>query len=174
MLFGGRLGTYKYLDMHMAIGSALTMFDNRIRPFFDRGRVARRPPGGLIPDDHAPPHEPGTLDRRRADRTLVPAGTAPRSASSCRAPADPLKVAHALRRRGSTEPARTIARPVDPRHACPPAREVSFATYFNAFPAGYWRRWTRADSPCVLRLELRGTRPGRRATDPRPTASRCT
>jgi hypothetical protein len=27
----------KYLDMHMAIGSALTMFDNRIRPFFDRG-----------------------------------------------------------------------------------------------------------------------------------------
>lgn len=37
VLFGGRLGTYKYLDMHMAIGSALTMFDNRIRPFFDRG-----------------------------------------------------------------------------------------------------------------------------------------
>ncbi|EYT48366.1 UDP-galactopyranose mutase [Brachybacterium muris] len=27
-LFGGRLGTYKYLDMHMAIGSALTMADN--------------------------------------------------------------------------------------------------------------------------------------------------
>ncbi len=27
VLFGGRLGTYKYLDMHMAIGSALTMFD---------------------------------------------------------------------------------------------------------------------------------------------------
>jgi UDP-galactopyranose mutase len=37
VLFGGRLGTYKYLDMHMAIGSALTMFDNRIRPFFDAG-----------------------------------------------------------------------------------------------------------------------------------------
>ena len=34
VLFGGRLGTYKYLDMHMAIGSALTMFDNRLRPFF--------------------------------------------------------------------------------------------------------------------------------------------
>ncbi|MGQ4495893.1 UDP-galactopyranose mutase [Dermabacteraceae bacterium P13101] len=27
-LFGGRLGTYKYLDMHMAIASALTMADN--------------------------------------------------------------------------------------------------------------------------------------------------
>ena len=37
VFFGGRLGTYKYLDMHMAIGSALTMFDNRIRPFFDAG-----------------------------------------------------------------------------------------------------------------------------------------
>jgi len=34
VLFGGRLGTYKYLDMHMAIGSALTMFENRLRPFF--------------------------------------------------------------------------------------------------------------------------------------------
>jgi UDP-galactopyranose mutase len=34
VLFGGRLGTYKYLDMHMAIGSALNMYDNRLRPFF--------------------------------------------------------------------------------------------------------------------------------------------
>jgi UDP-galactopyranose mutase len=34
VLFGGRLGTYKYLDMHMAIGSALTMFENRLRPYF--------------------------------------------------------------------------------------------------------------------------------------------
>ena len=30
VLFGGRLGTYKYLDMHMAIGSALSMFDNKL------------------------------------------------------------------------------------------------------------------------------------------------
>lgn len=34
VLFGGRLGTYKYLDMHMAIGSALTMFENKLRPLF--------------------------------------------------------------------------------------------------------------------------------------------
>ncbi|MCW2899822.1 MAG: UDP-galactopyranose mutase [Streptosporangiaceae bacterium] len=34
VLFGGRLGTYKYLDMHMAIGSALGMFGNRLRPYF--------------------------------------------------------------------------------------------------------------------------------------------
>jgi UDP-galactopyranose mutase len=32
--FGGRLGTYQYLDMHMAIASALTLFDNEIATFF--------------------------------------------------------------------------------------------------------------------------------------------
>jgi UDP-galactopyranose mutase len=37
VLFGGRLGTYKYLDMHMAIGSALTMFENKLRPHFADG-----------------------------------------------------------------------------------------------------------------------------------------
>jgi UDP-galactopyranose mutase len=37
VLFGGRLGTYKYLDMHMAIGSALSMFDNKLRPYFADG-----------------------------------------------------------------------------------------------------------------------------------------
>ncbi|UOQ57718.1 UDP-galactopyranose mutase [Leucobacter allii] len=30
VLFGGRLGTYQYLDMHMAIGSALSMFNNKL------------------------------------------------------------------------------------------------------------------------------------------------
>jgi len=34
VLFGGRLGTYQYLDMHMAIGSALNMFDNKLVPYF--------------------------------------------------------------------------------------------------------------------------------------------
>jgi UDP-galactopyranose mutase len=37
VLFGGRLGTYKYLDMHMAIGSALTAFDNKIAPHLTEG-----------------------------------------------------------------------------------------------------------------------------------------
>lgn len=32
VLFGGRLGTYQYLDMHMAIASALNMFDAKISP----------------------------------------------------------------------------------------------------------------------------------------------
>ena len=39
VLFGGRLGTYKYLDMHMAIGSALMMFDNKIAPYFAHDRA---------------------------------------------------------------------------------------------------------------------------------------
>jgi UDP-galactopyranose mutase len=37
VLFGGRLGTYKYLDMHMAIGSALSMFENKLKPHFAEG-----------------------------------------------------------------------------------------------------------------------------------------
>ena len=34
--------------------------------------------------------------------------------------------------------------------------EVSFATYFNAFPASYWRRWSILES-VVLRIELTGS-----------------
>lgn len=34
VFFGGRLGTYQYLDMHMAIGSALSMVDNKLAPLF--------------------------------------------------------------------------------------------------------------------------------------------
>lgn len=45
VLFGGRLGTYKYLDMHMAIGSALSMFDNKIKPHFTGG--AKLQSGGV-------------------------------------------------------------------------------------------------------------------------------
>jgi UDP-galactopyranose mutase len=39
VLFGGRLGTYQYLDMHMAIGSALSMYDNKVAPYFTEGRA---------------------------------------------------------------------------------------------------------------------------------------
>ncbi|MGI8717212.1 MAG: UDP-galactopyranose mutase [Lapillicoccus sp.] len=38
VLFGGRLGTYKYLDMHMAIGAALSMVDNKLEGHFTGGR----------------------------------------------------------------------------------------------------------------------------------------
>ncbi len=35
-LFGGRLGTYQYLDMHMAIGAALSMADNKLEGLLRR------------------------------------------------------------------------------------------------------------------------------------------
>ena len=37
VIFGGRLGTYQYLDMHMAIASALTTFDNEVHPLLQQG-----------------------------------------------------------------------------------------------------------------------------------------
>lgn len=32
VIFGGRLGTYQYLDMHMAIGAALSSYENHVKP----------------------------------------------------------------------------------------------------------------------------------------------
>ncbi len=37
VLFGGRLGTYQYLDMHTAIASALNMYDNVLMPHLRDG-----------------------------------------------------------------------------------------------------------------------------------------
>ena len=37
VLFGGRLGTYQSLDMHMAIASALNMYDNTLAPHLRDG-----------------------------------------------------------------------------------------------------------------------------------------
>ncbi|HEY0451525.1 glycosyltransferase [Actinophytocola sp.] len=37
----------------------------------------------------------------------------------------------------------------------PASARVSFASYFNAFPASYWKRWTRVDH-VTLRLNVRG------------------
>ena len=45
VLFGGRLGTYQYLDMHMAIAAALTLFDNQLRPYFEDGEPISQPRG---------------------------------------------------------------------------------------------------------------------------------
>jgi len=36
--FGGRLGTYQYLDMHMAIASALTKYDSEVRPKLSKNK----------------------------------------------------------------------------------------------------------------------------------------
>lgn len=49
VLFGGRLGTYRYLDMHQAIASALKAFETVLKPWFQNGRTGplkRGPEGG--------------------------------------------------------------------------------------------------------------------------------
>jgi UDP-galactopyranose mutase len=47
--FGGRLGTYKYLDMHMAIASALTLVDNELAPRLSNGgKAAAKPAHGTL------------------------------------------------------------------------------------------------------------------------------
>ncbi|GAA0240019.1 glycosyltransferase [Saccharothrix mutabilis subsp. mutabilis] len=38
----------------------------------------------------------------------------------------------------------------------PTSAKVSFASYFNAFPASYWKRWTVVDE-VVLRMRVRGS-----------------
>ncbi|SPT51043.1 UDP-galactopyranose mutase [Actinomadura madurae] len=56
VLFGGRLGTYKYLDMHMAIASALSMVDNKLRPHFaGASRLSNRPGGSGGPSPRPRP-----------------------------------------------------------------------------------------------------------------------
>ena len=81
VLFGGRLGTYQYLDMHMAIGSALTLVDNELDACSPRRAAPRRPgdDGGRRADPRRrtePPHRP----RHRADpRVAGPGGAAGRT-----------------------------------------------------------------------------------------------
>ncbi|WP_278259058.1 hypothetical protein [Nocardioides convexus] len=48
VLFGGRLGTYKYLDMHMAIASALSMYDNKAQAALRRRCGAQERWGGRM------------------------------------------------------------------------------------------------------------------------------
>ena len=69
-------------------------------------------------------------------------------------PGDPLTVRalyvdeHADNPRRAGAPTRTTLR-------MPAQAEISFATYFNAFPASYWRRWTTV-ARIQLRLDLIG------------------
>jgi UDP-galactopyranose mutase len=45
VIFGGRLGTYRYLDMHQAIGAALKVFESALEPHFTAGRALNAPEG---------------------------------------------------------------------------------------------------------------------------------
>ncbi len=69
MLFGGRLGTYQYLDMHMAIGSALSMFDNKLRRYFRDGAAwSSRGIERMTTTDH----DAGRTVRRVLQRVVLP------------------------------------------------------------------------------------------------------
>ena len=47
VIFGGRLGTYRYLDMHQAIGAALKMFKTNLVPYVRDGRKLK--PSSRLP-----------------------------------------------------------------------------------------------------------------------------
>ena len=69
-------------------------------------------------------------------------------------PGEPLDVRMLYLEESTTNARRTHA-PTRTSLEIGPESEVSFAAYFNAFPAGYWRRWTTLRS-VVLRAELTG------------------
>src|SRR3954451_15637619 len=89
----------------------------------------------LSPEDVAPGRA-GTL----LQRVLMPR------------PADPRKVRSLYVDEERSERVRVTSRSTGELSA---GDEVSFATYFNAFPAAYWRRWTSLPT-VTLRLSLSG------------------
>lgn len=48
VLFGGRLGTYRYLDMHQAIGAALKSFETEVVPHFRDKAAFKAGTGGIF------------------------------------------------------------------------------------------------------------------------------
>ncbi|AKS31242.1 glycosyltransferase [Mycolicibacterium goodii] len=70
-------------------------------------------------------------------------------------PGEPLDVRKLYIEESSTNARRAHA-PTRTSLEIGPESEVSFATYFNAFPASYWRRWSTLQT-VVLRVELTGT-----------------
>jgi UDP-galactopyranose mutase len=64
VLFGGRLGTYQYLDMHMAIASALTMYENTLAPHLESGA----PLAETEPEAEVDPSKAGSTPPERRNR----------------------------------------------------------------------------------------------------------
>ena len=56
------------------------------------------------------------------------------------------------------------------RCGCEPGERLSFGTYFNAFPASYWRRWTIVDD-VTLTVEVQGAGASVTSTSRWPTAA---
>ena len=193
MLFGGRLGTYKYLDMHMAIGSALSMYENKLKPHFADGaelsqRGSRRVTESSETSGTAKKATtrrrttkkaaatPGThraeTNRRLLQRQIMPIDrdfdvfALYVDAEDAQLDADRYEIGGnraakdlnnaAIRQPTST--GRTIhPDQIESRTALRvrSGERLSFGTYFNAFPASYWRRWTVVQD---VRLDRRGVR----------------
>ena len=192
VLFGGRLGTYKYLDMHMAIGSALSMYENKLQAALRRRRGAARAEESTSdrqPDqqcDQGPDRASGCCSGRSCpldrDIDVLRAVRRPRGGRARR---------RQVRDRRATAPPRTLnsaahaavdARPgarihpdqiePAPRSGSRTGERVSFGTYFNAFPARYWRRWTVVTEVDAHRPAARATAPRSPSTARWPTAAR--
>ena len=177
VLFGGRLGTYKYLDMHMAIGSALSMFDNKLKPHFADGAAADERRSGRMTSSTTAATETGAGTARRVlQRQILPIDgdtdvfrlyVDPEAAVL---DADKYEVGsnrsaqqlNAAQMRQSTSTGVSIHpdQILDREALRLPAEErISFGSYFNAFPASYWRR-----STIVSEVDLTLTIEGRGAT----------
>jgi UDP-galactopyranose mutase len=52
IIFGGRLGTYKYIDMHQAIGAALKLYLTNVRPLLTGEPIPRG--SHSLADDYQP------------------------------------------------------------------------------------------------------------------------
>jgi galactofuranosylgalactofuranosylrhamnosyl-N-acetylglucosaminyl-diphospho-decaprenol beta-1,5/1,6-galactofuranosyltransferase len=108
-------------------------------------RVRRK----VAPPTGAPAVEPAPA----TDSTAVPGALLQRVIVARQA--DPLDVRALYLDEDPSNPARS--RPVGRTAVRIPAQaEVSFAAYFNAFPASYWRRWTSLDE-VVLRVRVQGS-----------------
>ena len=151
VLFGGRLGTYKYLDMHMAIGSALSMYDNKLKPHFADGAELTSGRRGRMTST-------AQQDTQAAATADPPARPGPRRPRALRRPRGgastptATRSAEPRRRRTSTTPpirqststGRHPSRPdpVPARRCASRARSCRSAPTSTRSRRRYWRRWT--------------------------------
>ena len=158
---------YQYLDMHMAIASATTHRREPVASAFRRGNPVAPYGGGrrmtatsvrvlqrvVLPSgenlDVVPLYVetdvdrgggPGRVDGVGGEEAGTPAAVGVGQAHVRFGTALGTDWDAALRRRSAIVSA---------------GARVSFATYFNAFPGGYWRRWTDVAS-VLLRVRLAG------------------
>ena len=135
MLFGGRLGTYKYLDMHMAIGSALSHVRQQAQAALRRRRGAgqRRSRRMSRPRPPRPSTTATPTVRRVLQRQILPDRPRHRRARRCTStPSRPQLDADTRRDRRQPARPRTSTTPrsaVAPRPEPRPARRPDRAAH---------------------------------------------